>query len=166
MSTHILAIDPGTEQSAFVCMSGDGMPYHHGTFPNELIIPVIYRIQTNLIHRVVVEMVASYGMPVGREVFETVYWIGRFCQAAGSHERIYRGEVKDHLCRSRKANDAAIRQALLDRFGPGKAKAVGLKASPGPLYGIKGDEWAALAVAVTAYDRGPVMVSRDIEARC
>ena len=34
----------------------------------------------------------------------------------------------------------------------GKGTAVGLKASPGPLYGFKADLWAALAVAVTVAD--------------
>lgn len=145
----ILAIDPGTERSAFVVLNAGGFPVSFGTVPNIVTINVIDKWRECT---VVVEMVASYGMPVGREVFETVYWIGRFCQAAGNHERMYRGQVKDHLCRSRKANDAAIRQALLDRFGPGKDKAVGVKKSPGPLYGIKGDEWAALAVAVCAFD--------------
>ena len=39
-----------------------------------------------------------------------------------------------------------MRQALLDRVGPrGTAKA------PGPTYGLKADEWAALGVAVTAH---------------
>jgi hypothetical protein len=38
---------------------------------------------------------------------------------------------------------------LLDRFGPGREVAVGTKRAPGPLYGIKGDEWSALAVALT-----------------
>ena len=144
----ILAIDPGTTQSAYMVLSTEGIPLQFDTIENGDVFEVIEQYPG----RVVVEMVASYGMPVGREVFETVYWIGRFCERAFRHERMYRGQVKDHLCRSRKANDAAIRQALLDRFGPGKEKAVGLKKSPGPLYGIKGDEWAALAVAVCAFD--------------
>ena len=145
----ILAIDPGTTRSACVLLNSNGIPVMYDTIENADVLHLIDDLE---FERVIVEMVASYGMPVGREVFETVYWIGRFCQAAGNHERMYRGQVKDHLCRSRKANDAAIRQALLDRFGPGKGKAIGVKKSPGPLYGIKGDEWAALAVAVCAFD--------------
>jgi hypothetical protein len=62
-------------------------------------------------------------------------------------DRITRGEVKVHVCNSKKAKDANVRQALIDRLGkPGTKKA------PGPTYGIAGDVWAALAVAVTWWD--------------
>jgi hypothetical protein len=93
-----------------------------------------------------VEMIASYGMPVGREVFETCVWIGRFVQAwqPGAHEFVYRRDVKMYLCGSNRAKDGNIRQALLDLVGP-----QGTKKAPGPTYGLRGDEWAALAVAVT-----------------
>jgi hypothetical protein len=102
-------------------------------------------------------MIASYGMPVGAEVFETCVWIGRFAerwQHAYGYEHVpprmvYRREVKLHLCGSSKAKDPNVRQALIDKWG-GKDKAIGKKASPGPLYGLTGDCWAALAVAVTA----------------
>jgi hypothetical protein len=99
-----------------------------------------------------IEMVASYGMPVGREVFETVRWIGRFQQAWRDPETVrfvYRKDVKLHLCGSARAKDANIRQALIDKLGP-----VGTKAVPGPLYGVKSHIWSALAVAVTALE-GP-----------
>jgi hypothetical protein len=36
---------------------------------------------------------------------------------------------------------------MIDRFGPGKEKAIGRKATPGPLYGVKKDIWSALAIA-------------------
>ena len=37
----------------------------------------------------------------------------------------------------------------IDKFGGSKETAIGKKANPGPLYGVKKDIWAALAVAVT-----------------
>ncbi|WP_274347012.1 hypothetical protein [Xanthomonas campestris] len=94
-----------------------------------------------------IEMIASYGMPVGREVFETCVWVGRYQQAWRSPEAVqlvYRRDVKLHLCGNAKAKDANIRQALLDLIGP-----QGTKRAPGPTYGVKSHAWAALGVAAT-----------------
>jgi hypothetical protein len=105
----------------------------------------------------VIEMIASYGMAVGREVFDTCRWVGRFQQQWESFhestcELVYRRAVKMHLCGNNTAKDANVRQALIDRFGPGKAKAIGVKAKQGPMYGITGDVTQALALAVTFAD--------------
>ena len=65
------------------------------------------------------EMIASYGMAVGKEVFETCVWIGRFQQKwrwPAEVRFVYRQDVKLHLCGSPRAKDANIRQALLDMF--------------------------------------------------
>lgn len=148
---HILALDPGTTHSAFVHLVG-GIPLSHGKWPNE---DVLQKLKTAPLgdELLAIEAVASYGMPVGAEVFRTVWWAGRFVQAYdGPFVEVYRREVKLHLCASVKANDAAIRCAILDRFG-GKGAAIGCKAEPGPLYGIRADEWAALAVGLTVWDR-------------
>ncbi|MGH7470493.1 MAG: hypothetical protein ACRENP_21315 [Longimicrobiales bacterium] len=53
-----------------------------------------------------------------------------------------------HLCKNPKAKDQNIRQALIDLLG-----APGTKKNPGPTYGISGDAWSALAIAVTARDQ-------------
>lgn len=101
--------------------------------------------------RLAMEMIASYGMPVGREVFETCVWIGGLRAAWGWEEttRIYRKDVKLHLCGQTKAKDANVSQAIRDLYGPNKAAAVGTKKAPGPLYGVSGDVWAALGVGLT-----------------
>jgi len=94
-----------------------------------------------------IEMIASYGMAVGREVFETCVWIGRFQQVWRSPESVrlvYRRDVKLHLCGNPRAKDPNIRQALIDLLGP-----AGTKKQPGPTYGVKSHAWAALGVAVT-----------------
>jgi hypothetical protein len=106
----------------------------------------------------VLEQVEGMGMAVGKEVFETVHWCGRFHQALVSNgaavERVTRRAVKLQLCGSMKAKDANIRRALLDRYGPDEKVALGTKAQPGPLYGVSKDVWAALAVAVTYLEAG------------
>jgi hypothetical protein len=146
----MLAIDPGPVESAWVVYdTTTGKLAGFAKEPNAAVLALV--LSSAHLSELAVEMIASYGMAVGREVFETCVWIGRFVQAwqGGAHRFVYRRDVKIHLCGSMKAKDANVRQALLDLYG-GKDKAVGKKASPGPLYGVSSDVWSALAVAVTA----------------
>lgn len=172
----LLAIDPGNEESAFVVYDTKtqllAKPYglsdalydsnenysnawpNFGKWPNAKLLEAMRGGSGGAaIEAVVIEMIASYGMPVGREVFETCLWIGRFLQRVDwmPERLVYRRDVKLHLCGSMKAKDANIRQALIDRYG-GKEKAIGNKKSPGPLYGVSADVWSALAIAVTWSD--------------
>ena len=146
---NLLAIDPGPVESACVLWDGETIRFRYKA-SNQHILELI---ETHRMHnqdpKLAIEMIASYGMPVGEAVFETCVWIGRFMQVWGAEViRIPRIQVKSHLCHSGKANDANIRQALIDRLGP-----PGRKKEPGPTYGLSGDCWAALAVAVTVWDR-------------
>jgi hypothetical protein len=146
----VIAIDPGPEQSAYVWLV-NGRAVVYGKVDNHDLLAHLALDTSGA--PLVIEKVASFGMPVGAEVFETVYWSGRFAQAwRGPVERITRHEIKMHFCHSARANDSTIRQAILDRFG-GKERAIGRKASPGPLYGVSGDVWSALAVALCYADR-------------
>lgn len=139
--TSVFAVDPGPKESAFVEWDGDRI-IQHDKQPNECLLALRTRAQP------VIEMIASLGMPVGAEVFDTCIWIGKFMQAWGSAELMFRREVKLHLCNDSRAKDGNIRQALIDRLG-----APGTKANPGVTYGISGDEWQALALAVTWWDK-------------
>jgi hypothetical protein len=150
--TRILAIDPGYEQSAVVILD-EGRVMYAETSPNESVVGALNWMPHGS-DVVLIEQVASYGMPVGREVFETVHWAGRFHQAVAAEwdfkplVRLPRKTVVTQICGSARAKDANVRQALIDRYGGSKADAVGTKAKPGPLYGVHGDQWAALALAV------------------
>jgi len=156
----IFAVDPGPEQSALVIYEPSAARIvEHVTAENPLLLDRFSHRTRAASDWLVVEQVASFGMAVGADVFETVFWTGRFIQAwAGYHAsmpwaRVKRHEVKTHLCHSMRAKDANIRQALIDRFGPTKDRAIGTKNKPGQLYGISGDQWSALAVAVTWADQ-------------
>ena len=143
---RILALDPGTTQSAYVLWDGKRV-LESAIVPNPRLIEILEcgQLPSGQINcdYLACEMIASYGMAVGREVFETCVWIGRFLQAhRGPHRLVYRKDVKLHLCGSPRAKDGNIRQALLDKHGP-----VGTKGNPGPLYGVRSHVWAALAVA-------------------
>lgn len=198
----IIAIDPGTLKSAFVIFDGHKI-LDKGILSNDLILAKIqsgFSLSSLDDTSLAIEMVASYGMPVGREVFETILWIGRFYQAwlsqtapastviaSACPERlvlslpvcdsqtggveasrgeakqppspmgtviasaarqsppitlVYRKDVKLHHCLSPRANDATIRQALIDKYG-----APGTKSHPGLTYGLSQDMWSAFAIA-------------------
>ena len=148
----VIGIDPGPEQSAYVRWDGYWVAAH-GIEPNEAIRVML---RSTCAEVVVIEQVESYGMAVGRDVFETVHEAGRMFESiSGERRRLVRRAVKLHLCGSSRAKDSNIRQALIDRFGGtgGRRAAIGVKADPGPLYGIRSHEWAALAVAVTWHDQ-------------
>lgn len=150
---NILSIDPGHTQSAFTLYSLEAArPVHFGKLPNETMLSDLGLLAYE---HLIIEQVACMGMAVGAEVFETVFWSGRFCQDCAARgrqwHRVKRHEVKMHLCGNMRAKDPNIRQALIDRYG-GKDAAIGKKATPGPLYGVSADVWSALAVAVTWAD--------------
>ena len=178
-----LSIDAGTNESACVLMKDDSVDVmkleYHAILPNDAMLRIIeehYSI-------VVIEDVTHMGMPVGRDVFETVKWSGRFHQVAydkgGLVEYIPRTRIKINLCGSVRAKDPHIRQALIDRYG-GDQKAIGGKkcrdckgkkwrgrnhdpcetcketgylTPVGPLHGVSSHVWSALAVAVTYIDQ-------------
>ena len=142
----VIAVDPGPETSALL----EWFPErgHIGlketSFRNEALCDLLeaykpLQLNGSIRTELVVEKVVNYGMIVGAEVFETVFWSGRPCESwqRGTglpYHRLPRMDVKMHLCHDSRAKDKNIRQALIDRFGPGKEKAIGLKYSPGPLY--------------------------------
>lgn len=152
----VLAIDPGPTQSAWSAVDvASGELRKFAIQPNEHLLDELRDAADHFhyVDQVVIEKVEGFGMAVGAEVFETVYWTGRFAEAAHPLpvDRVGRKAVKIHLCGVARAKDPNIRQALIDRFG-GSA-AIGKKATPGPLYGVAGDVWSALAVAVTWADQ-------------
>lgn len=158
---NFLAIDPGPTESAYVRMNYD-QPIEFRKVSNEWLADHL-PLAASFTDRCVIERIASYGMSVGAEVFETCVWTGRFIQAYGPDriDRIRRLDIKTHLCHDSRAKDANIRQSLIDRFG-GKDRAVGKKANPGPLFGMSGDCWAALAVGVTWHDLNSTEAKRKL----
>ena len=154
----LLAIDPGPTESAYCIINDERKPIHFGKINNRELLKELWTLMLPGVDRVAIEMIDSYGMPVGAEVFETCVWIGRFAQEISEDgieaELVKRREVKLHHCHSAKATDTNVRYALVDRFAPGKSKTYGkgTKAAPGFFYGFKADVWAAYALAVYALD--------------
>ena len=133
MST-IFAIDPGNVESGYAIIEMPAFSVIEAgkVNNNDLLseIPII----TSTVDMFAVEMIASYGMAVGKDIFETCVWIGRFLQAS--------------------AMDANIKQAMIDRFAKFDFKTgKGKKKNPDVFYGVSKDAWQAIAVGVTAYEK-------------
>lgn len=146
---RIFAIDPGNEQSAYSILDENLKPLQFGKINNNELLEIIKKYDFTKNDYFAIEMVSCYGMSVGKTVFETVFWIGRFWEACQSVNKmkIYRKDVKINLCGSMKAKDANIRQALIDRFG-----VVGTIKNKGWFFGVSKDIWSAIAVGTTFFD--------------
>ena len=155
----ILAIDPGNEQSAYVIMEdADFRPQAFGKVDNEEIRDIIMRTRGLDVDRVVIERVASYGLAVGREIFETCEWIGRFTELSKMCGRpvdyIFRKEEKEWICHDLRAKDANIRRALIDQFATHDLRnGKGTIKKPDFFYGFAKDCWAAFAVGYTYFEK-------------
>jgi Holliday junction resolvasome RuvABC endonuclease subunit len=147
----ILGIDPGSRESGYVLWDAD----------NQIVLEAQHVIniflleslaKTVSVENVAIERIRGYGIVAGDDTFDTCEWVGRFdIAAAASGKRVHlipRKDIKKHLCGNTTTNDKYIRQALIDRIGE-----QGTKKSPGPLYGISGHLWAALAVVITLQDK-------------
>lgn len=146
----LLAIDPGNEQSAWVVYGSKGID-RFGITKNAELRSALASGKFDDCSKLAIEMIASYGMAVGKTVFETCVWIGRFIECSTLEwEFVYRKDVKMYLCQSMRAKDANIRQAIMDKYGSTRELAIGTKKSPGPLYGVSKDVWSAIGVALTA----------------
>jgi len=147
MRDGVLGVDPGPENSAYALVTGDQQVLHAEKVGNDSLIE---RIRQDPPAHVAIESIQSYGMAVGRSVFDTCFFIGeviRTCKDAGIPFTLYpRPEYTRRICGVGKVNDAVLRQALLLRFG-GDRKGE-------PLFALKGctDKRSAFAVAVYHLD--------------
>jgi hypothetical protein len=143
----ILGIDPGPAESAFALVTDDQRVLQADKVENESLIE---RLRQAPPAHVAIESIQSYGMAVGRSVFDTCFFIGelvRTCKDAGiPYTLVPRPEYTRRICGVGKVNDAVLRQALLLRFGGDKKGE--------PLALLKGctDKRSAFAVAVYHLD--------------
>lgn len=144
----ILGIDPGSSETGFALVRAEDYSVKDADkLSNEDMLNTIYDLEPS---QVAVESIQSYGMPVGRTVFETCFFIGRIQQLC-HHLKIPchlypRPEIIRSICQARKTNDSVLRQALLLRFGGDK------KGEPLNLLKGSTDKRSAYAAAVYHID--------------
>jgi hypothetical protein len=164
----IFAIDPGPERSAYVEYD-----------PTNTLSPIFgwgHVSNRELLLEVgdeqprdgVIEVMQSYMLRVGKSVFDTCEWIGRFdlrwyeVHAERWLYRLTKPEVSLYLCGRRNAKKPDLNGALYQKFGGSRRAAVGIKKAPGPLYGLTGDHvWDALALAVTWHEQNQGATERE-----
>lgn len=153
--SYIIAIDPANLESGVTIID------YHNKYPiysfkknNKECLKYIKELLSNNVLKswncmgIVIEMVASYGMPVGKTVFDTCVEIGKFTKELELlfHRQIRyitRNTIKNCLCHSSRAKDSNVRQVLIDTFGD-----VGTKDNKGWFYGFAKDIWASYAVGI------------------
>jgi hypothetical protein len=156
-ASTVIAIDPGPEQTAVAVIDRGTLRILDFFIKDNREVLGYLKWEVEGVGKpdIRIEMIASYGMAVGATVFETCVWIGRFMQAADPHQdrtkRIFRREVKMHLCGNATAKDANIRQAIIDKYESMHGSGVTKKG--GMLYKVSKDVWAALGVGITAIEK-------------
>lgn len=147
----ILGIDPGPSNSACVVLENGTIRFADSAIDNDEVIAMLrgglFKPSPDL---VACEGIACYGMTVGAETFETCEMIGRIRERVQKHifHKIYRKDIKMHLCRTMRSKDKHIREALIKIYGD-----AGTKKNPGPTYGVSSHAWSALAVATYAQQK-------------
>ena len=99
----LLCIDPGTTHSGVVILNNKkDILFSDPEYDNhKLCLDLQCFADFENCDHLAIEMIASYGMAVGKEVFETCLFIGRFIQAFNKeYTKIYRKDVKMNLCHS------------------------------------------------------------------
>ncbi len=157
----IFAIDPGNTQSGYAVIE---MPNFHlvkvGKVENGELLRLLENYNSapfapGAPNIFVIEKIASYGMPVGADVFDTCIWTGQFLHALKGlrTDFVFRKDEKIYLCGSMRAKDSNIRQELINRYAKFDFKnGKGTKKNPDTFYGVSKDVWAAIAVGVTYYE--------------
>lgn len=143
-----IGIDPGTHYSAIAARQHHRTPVHSWYARNE---DILAALQAGVAYKwVAIEMVAMMGMRVGQEVFETVLWTGRFESAivpTSGAMLITRNVVKMAMCGSSRAKPGNIIQAVRDHYWSHNGNHDALR-------GVASHRWDALAVLLTAEQRG------------
>lgn len=140
----IYAVDPGTFKSAFVFFDPVAQRIvDMGIEDNNLLVRQL-SVGTRRMTVFAIEMIASFGFSVGKEIFETVWWTGRFHQAVTGQDvpvfPVTRKQVVVHHTGKATTGDSAVRASMIARFGKENLK--------GCVYDI----WSALAIASCVSD--------------
>ncbi len=141
----IFAVDPGTNESAFVFYDSENEELiNFGKLKNKDLLQEIKKLKEEDLFAI--EMIKSYGNVMGDSIIQTCVWIGRFIETWGrDYLPIPRKTIVTALCNNPRAKDKNVRQTLIDLFGGEEEIKKG-----GKLFKVAKDVWSALALAIVA----------------
>lgn len=141
----ILCIDPGNEKSGWATVAPGPALIDCGKDANA---DVRERVCEGAFEALILEGIQSYGKPVGRSIFGTAQWLGRYWECAAARELpvvcVFRPEVFRAVTGCMRGGDRILRHVLSLRFGKETARKLGGKGS---------DTWSAFALGVYYWDR-------------
>ncbi len=177
---HLLAIDPGTTNSAYSVLTDRYEIVSSADTENDAVLKlvidgeyddlVIEGMQPRLLNMQSTATKSARPQMIGSETYETCIWIGRFIQAAKHRGKpvhmVYRSEERSAIIPSKKNRlpplpastgksiDSQIRAGLIARFAKhDKRNGKGTAKNRDTFYGFQGDMWASFAVGVTWLDK-------------
>lgn len=173
----IMAIDPGTTESAYVILDDQYQILSADKVGNDVILSII--ADAPGLDAVIIEDIeprysstdrSAAGAVMGQSTIETIKAFGRFSWQAALRGlmvgSIFRRDERSCLIPTKrnglpplpetapKHADGQIRASLIRRFARhDKERGRGTKANPDTFYGFRGDMWQAMAVGVTWLDQ-------------
>jgi len=151
---RVLGIDPGSFRTGWAVVDSETKEIEDFGLTDNIDLVSGYRDQVLDVDFAVIEAITPYGR-VGKTIMDTVLWSGILSESlyksVGDCFFIHRKTIMVEMCGTPKGNDTDIRHAIIDLYPPvggGKTPQIGLKSSPGPLFGIKKDIWSAIAVSL------------------
>lgn len=155
MTDRVMGIDPGPTVSGWAVYDGTD-PVVCGVDGNDDVVAMVKIAQARGPVTLVIERVQNYGRNVGKSLFDTLYWSGRFAQAGydSGHvvQRLYFMDVRQHFVGKKLARERDVWLKLVERYG-GAERAVGTRKAPGTIAHVKGHARSAFALALTWWDR-------------
>ena len=173
----IMAIDPGTTESAYVILNDQYQILSADKVGNDVILSII--ADAPGLDAVIIEDIeprysstdrSAAGAVMGQSTIETIKAFGRFSWQASLRGlivgSIFRRDERSCLIPTKrnglpplpetapKHADGQIRASLIRRFARhDQERGRGTKANPDTFYGFHGDMWQAMAVGVTWLDQ-------------
>ncbi len=173
----IMAIDPGTTESAYVIMDDQYQIFSADKVGNDVVLSII--ADAPGLDAVIIEDIeprysstdrSAAGAVMGQSTIETIKAFGRFSWQAALRGlmvgSVFRRDERSCLIPTKrnglpplpetapKHADGQIRVSLVRRFARhDKERGRGTMANPDTFYGFHGDMWQAMAVGVTWLDQ-------------